>query len=98
MFSIVSLDRSNELRVVEQEAPMTLVETMRQLVSEARERGRSPDHWEITPDALLQVRREAQPGELGGSEYAGLWTLDGLPLRESKVPGDKKILLIAPRR
>jgi hypothetical protein len=76
---------------------MKLIDQMRRDLAEARDSGRSPDHWEIMPDALQQLKAEASPGELTGTEYAGLWALDGLGLRESLVPGESRYLLISRR-
>ena len=76
---------------------MRLIEQMRQHLAEAKERGKSPDHWEITTEALNALKDEARPGELTGSDYAGLWALDGLGLRESTLPAERRFLLIGRR-
>lgn len=78
---------------------MTLIEQMRRHLSEAKARGVTPDHWEITPEALAELRQTASAAELTGSDAHGEWTLDGVALRETSrtFPGSFHLVPIVPR-
>ena len=74
-----------------------LLEKMRNEIRRARADGVVIDHWEITPEALVKLRDEADAGVLIGTEFAGEWAVDGVAVKESTRPGVEDVLLVPVR-
>jgi hypothetical protein len=74
-----------------------LLEKMRNEIRHARQNGMVVDHWEITPEALVKLRDEAEPSALIGTKFSGEWALDGVAVKESTRPGVEDVLLVPVR-